>query len=157
MTKTKVVIVEGPDGTGKSTWAKTLAERQQWSYLPPLGPSSPDRLLSHTKAALQPNPGRGRVVDRLILSEIVYSRFYGRPEAPIDWGRLVTWAQKSGVDVSVVLFLRQPPILSPQDQELAPRWDKLLNLYVTVGIPYLFKLGIPFTTVSRWGVEPCWF
>ncbi len=84
MTRTRVVIVEGPDGTGKSTWAKALAERQQWSYVSPLGPSSPDRLLSHTRAALQPSPGGGRVIDRLILSEIVYSRFYGRLWARLD-------------------------------------------------------------------------
>lgn len=150
----KVVIAEGPDGVGKTTWAKQEAAHRRWAYIPPLGSAPREKLLAHTLYAL--GPGKSRIVDRLLLSELVYSRFYNRPQVDIDFGHLVEETRLRGNELSVVLFLR-PPKLRAEDEHLAPRWEELRELYLTVGVSALWQWKIPFLVVTRWEDKIWWF
>lgn len=71
-----VVLIEGPDGTGKSTLAKVFTDRYGFNYIH-LGPQADieetyKKLIGTLKASKNDT-----VIDRAILSNEVYSEIYG--------------------------------------------------------------------------------
>lgn len=67
------IIIEGPDGAGKSTLAKSLADRLDMNILKMTanGGQSPDEYMQ--KLACD-----GVIIDRCWVSEQVYSDLFGR-------------------------------------------------------------------------------
>lgn len=69
-----ITIVEGCDGTGKTTFAKTLAMRDNLTYLHADKPKTDQWY----KEYLQPINSTNMVLDRWHLGEIVWPEIYGR-------------------------------------------------------------------------------
>lgn len=90
-----VGVVEGFDGTGKSTFAKKLAEDCGFEYVPPYGhkPDYYDRCMRELTSK-----GPPAIFDRFFFSELVFSKLLGRPPAMTEHQReivesMLIWAQ----------------------------------------------------------------
>lgn len=95
----RLVIVDGPDGVGKSTLCKNLQERLAESHIGRFGPA-PDPLMifEHYLRDLPLLGGRQAIADRFHPSSWAYGKvFRGGPDMPVetmhrfeDWLRIAT-------------------------------------------------------------------
>ena len=97
------IIIEGPDGAGKSTLAKSLADRLDMNILKMTanGGQSPDEYMQ--KLACD-----GVIIDRCWVSEQVYSDLFGRePRISEDDAEALTdFCRLAGIPIIILL----PPL-----------------------------------------------
>lgn len=137
------VIIEGADGSGKTTLALKYAKGKGLSYLDMRGKDPMTfefcyNLLDKTNV----------VFDRFFLSERLYSEFYGLP-ARLTKGQERTLVQKcidSGVEI-VVCIPNEHHVLDTEDEDIKLRHKFLVNGYRKLAEEYNLKVIDPFKEV----------
>ena len=80
------IVLEGADGTGKSTLAAQLATRLAAQQLH-LGPPGPRGAYQECMDAIASSEGRDTVIDRLHWGELIYGPIYRGRSMLEGWGR----------------------------------------------------------------------
>lgn len=122
------VIIEGPDGAGKTTLARAICKQLKMRYHhegpPPLGVSAFEHYARLIGGAQWPT-----VFDRLYLGEMVYGSLYrGDPRINVDHVNLFNrWLRGSG---SIIVYCR-PPLETCLEQIRARKDEVEREVHVT--------------------------
>jgi thymidylate kinase len=100
------LVLEGPDGVGKSTLAERLSARYGFQVVH--SPQTPDHLdLADRYRSLL--DGAGRILfDRCFVSELVYGPLY-RGRSRITWSQAIDLAESVIARTGLIVHLTAPP------------------------------------------------
>lgn len=103
-----MIVVEGMEGTGKTTLARTIAKGFGLKYEGPMGPGTPETQRSHVYEALEHAVGGNvpvRVYDRLFFSELVYGSVLR--DGPVFSDEEISFVQRILVAAQIPVFVCQ--------------------------------------------------
>lgn len=127
---TGIVVLEGPDCTGKSTLAKAIVDEFNGVYYHATWSKDLDRVmwdyhLGLLNQAVESSKSRVVVIDRLWLSEVVYARVYrGGSKIPHE-GRMLDRILRIHGAVNVICLPQTPAIGAQAIAESAKKRDEM--------------------------------
>lgn len=134
------ILIDGADGSGKTTLAKKLADKYNLSYIDLRGKDPMTfefnyNLLDKTNV----------VFDRSFLSDRLYSKFYGLPPR-LTKGQERTLVQKClDQDIEIILCIpEEHKVLPSEDTDIKLRHGELIQGYKELASEYNLKVIDPF-------------
>lgn len=149
------VVIEGPDGVGKTAIAKALAEDLSINYFKfkaevTMFSGDPiDRLAmlkwgTHEQLSVIEQCNIDVVMDRFLPSEAVYSRVYGRSTEQKFLIRYGSWWRQLG---GVYVFLDKPTVLKEQWDDELIAFEKYQELRVEYD-KFMAETIVPFMKID---------
>ena len=130
------IIIEGADGSGKSTYARNLAQKHNLSYVDMRG-KDPMTFEFCFNTLDKTNV----VWDRHFLSERIYSKFYGLP-CRLTKGQERTLVQKckdNGIDI-IIMIPKEHLLLDSEDEDSKERHHELVQAYKDIATEYNLEI-----------------